>query len=317
MNPLQTPLPSPTLLSIIICTYNREKYLPPLLQSIISQDYPKDAYEIILINNNSSDGTENWCRHFAKTHPDLPFRYFLEPLQGLSHARNRGIAESRGPLLIYVDDDATLFPNYLKAYSTFFQTHPTILAAGGPILPFYESPPPNWLTHFTKELLTGYLYRGPRPGFFTRGKYPGGGNACYRRTFFDRFGLFNTALGRSGKNLIGAEEKDLFSRYLAAGGRIGYLPEAAINHYIPPEKLTRAHLRRLSRSIGISERIRTRSLSRTAYLQRLLSEGIKWSATLLLFTAHLLRLQYSKGAKLIEFRYQVTLGLLGAAALPA
>jgi glycosyltransferase involved in cell wall biosynthesis len=298
-------------LSIIICTYNREKYLPPLLESIVSQNYPHEAYEIILINNHSTDGTERVCQQFGRLHPDVRFRYFVEMQQGLSYARNRGIAESHGDLLLYVDDDATLFPGYLQAYSQFFQTHPDTLAAGGPIIPFYEGTPPAWLTHFTKELLTGYLYRGDKTGFFTHGKYPGGGNACYRKIVFKQFGLFNVELGRKGKNLIGAEEKDFFSRLLAAGNKIGYVPQAGIYHHIPPEKLTREHLIRLSYSIGKSERIRTQSIAGSTYFKRLFSECIKWGATVALFFGYLLCFRYDKGAKLLEFRYHVTKGLLG------
>ncbi|MDR2805588.1 MAG: glycosyltransferase family 2 protein [Dysgonamonadaceae bacterium] len=300
-----------TEISVIICTYNREKYLPPLLESIVSQDYPHERYEIVLINNNSADRTEQVCRQFTQSHPDVRFLYFVETQQGLSFARNRGIAESRGDLLLYVDDDATVFPNYLQAYSRFFRIHPEIMAAGGPIIPHYEGTPPAWLTYFTQELLTGYLYRGDKPGVFTHGKYPGGGNACYRKTFFTQFGLFNVELGRKGKNLIGAEEKDLFSRFLAAGNKIGYVPEAGIYHYIPPEKLTREHLIRLSYSIGVSERIRTRSVSSSAYFKRIFSESVKWGATVVLFLGYLIRFQYAKGEKLLEFRYRVTRGLLG------
>jgi glycosyltransferase involved in cell wall biosynthesis len=298
-------------ISVIICTYNREKYLLPLLESLIGEAYPREAYEIVLVNNHSTDGTENVCRQFSASHPDVHFHYVEEAQQGLSYARNRAIAESAGPLLVYVDDDATVFSGYLQAYVRFFQTHPNVLAAGGPIVPHYEAQPPDWLTHFTQQLLTGALYRGPHTGFFSHGKYPGGGNACYRKAFFDRFGLFNVDLGRKGNQLIGAEEKDLFSRYLAAGNRIGYVPEAGIYHYIPPAKLTEAYLVRLSYAIGVSERIRTQSVSRTAYGKRILSEGIKWGATLVLFAGYLLRFEYAKGAKLMQFRYHVTQGLLG------
>ncbi|GHV71777.1 hypothetical protein FACS189420_7930 [Bacteroidia bacterium] len=250
-------------ISLIICTYNREKYILPVLESIASQDYPRENYEIVLVNNNSTDKTEELCTLFSHKYPDIIFRYFIETQQGLSYARNRGIAESQGELLIYVDDDATVFPGYLPAYSDFFKAHPEAIAAGGPIIPFYEATPPNWLTHFTKELLTGYLYRGDKLGVFANGKYPGGGNACYRKTVFERYGLFNVELGRKGKSLIGAEEKDLFARFTSDGHKIWYIPEAGIYHYISPEKLTQEHLIRLSHSIGISERIRTRSKSQS------------------------------------------------------
>ena len=202
--------------SVIICTYNRERYILPLLESIASQDYPRQAYEIVLVNNNSTDRTEELCTQFRQTHPDIHFHYCVEPQQGLSYARNRGIAESQGEYVIYVDDDATVFPNYLQAYSQFFQTYPEILAAGGPIIPAYEGVPPVWLTHFTKELLTGYLYRGDKTGFFTHGKYPGGGNACYRKKFFEQFGLFNRStltFADSAEDIVNVIMKAAYENY--------------------------------------------------------------------------------------------------------
>jgi GT2 family glycosyltransferase len=128
---------------------------------------------------------------------------------------------------------------------------------------------------------------------------------------FERFGIFNVELGRKGKNLIGAEEKDFFARLTSAGYKIWYIPDAKIYHYISPEKLTIEHLIRLSHSIGVSERIRTCSQSKSAFYKRLFSEVVKWGATFVLFTYYLFRLQYPKGEKLILFRSNVTKGLLG------
>ena len=173
------------MISVILCTYNRDKYIYNVLKSVAENDYPHDQYEIVLVNNNSTDGTENECRRFQADYPDIRFRYFLETNQGLSYARNCGIRNAQGDLLVYVDDDATVNPEYLRTYSDFFTHHPEAVAAGGPILPVYETEEPEWMTHYTRQLITGKLFLGNNQREFPRGAFPGGGNACYRKSVFD------------------------------------------------------------------------------------------------------------------------------------
>ena len=170
------------MLSVILCTYNRQKYIYNVLRSIAVNTLPHDQYEIVLVNNNSTDDTAAECRRFSADHPDIAFRYCVETNQGLSYARNRGIRESEGDLLAYVDDDATVNPQYLESYATFFARHPQAVAAGGPILPVYETEEPRWMSHYTRQLITGRLYHGDNERQFPRDSYPGGGNACYRRS---------------------------------------------------------------------------------------------------------------------------------------
>lgn len=296
--------------SVVFCTYNREKYIFQALESVANQDYSKEKYEIVLVNNNSTDKTEEICCEFQAKYPDVHFHYCVEKEQGLSHARNRGILESKGELLVYVDDDATVFPGYLRSYDNFFNAYPEEIAAGGPIIPHYETTPPTWLSHYTKALLTGYLYNGEKIKPFNNGKFPGGGNACYKKSVFETFGMFNPELGRKGSGLIGAEEKDFFNRLFNAGKKVWYVPQAGIYHIIPASKLTEKYLKRLSYSIGVSERIRTLSISKTAYCKRIIfSEGKKWCATIILFFFFLIQFQYGKGKKLVQFRYNVTKGM--------
>ena len=83
------------MLSVIICTYNREKYIRPLLESLAANDLPKNEYEILLVDNNCTDNTRAVCGKFCKAHPGLTFRYMTEPEQGLSAARNKGIRNGR------------------------------------------------------------------------------------------------------------------------------------------------------------------------------------------------------------------------------
>lgn len=300
------------MLSIIICTYNRDRYLYNILHSVAANNFPIQHYEIVLVDNNSSDNTANECRRFQNDHPDIAFHYLFEPQQGLSYARNCGIRNAQGDILVYVDDDALVNDEYLSTYAHFFEQHPDAVAAGGPIIPQYDGcTEPQWMSHFTRQLVTGKLYLGKKEKPFSRGKYPGGGNAAYRKTVFEQVGLFNVELGRKGNSLIGAEEKDLFDKMTSRGMRFYYLPTAILYHLIPPHKLTDDYFERLTLGIGQSERYRTLQISMGKYYKRLLSEGIKWGVTLALALAFTCTLQPSKAHKLILFRHNVTRGLLG------
>ncbi|MCQ2345680.1 MAG: glycosyltransferase [Paludibacteraceae bacterium] len=299
------------MLSVIICTYNRDKYIGNLLESIAANDLDKSHYEIILVDNNCTDHTAEVCRRFSDTHPDVAFRYCVETEQGLSAARNKGINEATGDLLLYVDDDALVDTWYLRTATEFMETHPEVMACGGPILPLYETEEPKWMSPYTKALLTAWMDYGKVVRQYPNGKFPGGGNAAYRATVFQKVGLFNTELGRKGLNLMGSEEKDIFDKMTALGMIFYYLPDMILHHIIPQKKLEQDYFDRLTTQIGISERKRTLAISRAKYGKRLFMEAVKWGGTLVLWLKYLILLKPSKGNKLIAFRIRVSKGLLG------
>ena len=299
------------MLSIIICTYNRDKNIYNVLESLAQNDYPADCYEIVLVNNNSTDETPLECSRFQTAFPQVNFRYFIETSQGLSYARNRGIEESMGDILVYVDDDALVNREYLSAYADFFEKHSEIDAAGGPIIPKYEVEKPRWMSHFTEQLVTGAKDLGSNMREFPKNDYPGGGNAGYRKSVFDKIGLFNVELGRKGDSLIGAEEKDIFDKMVNLGMRFYYLPKAILYHIIPAKKLSMEYFDRLTYSIGKSERMRTLHVGKSKYYKRLVAEAIKWAASIVLCFCYTMAFSPVKGGKLLRFRRNVTKGLTG------
>ena len=299
------------MLSVIICTYNRDKYIYNVLKSLADNTYPHNSYEIVLVDNNCTDNTESECLRFHRDHPDVDFHCYKETNQGLSYARNCGITKAKGEVLIYVDDDALVNEEYLQTYATFFSEHPDADAAGGPIIPKYETKEPSWMSHYTKMLLTAYKYKGTTIKEFEGNDYPGGGNAAYRASVFEKVGLFNVALGRKGNSLAASEEKDIFDKMRALGMKIFYLPTAVLYHIIPQYKLEKDYFNRLTYAIGQSERLRTKEISNGKYIKRVLSELIKWGGTMVLLLGHTLALSPSKGWKLVQFRWNVTKGLLG------
>lgn len=298
-------------ISILICTYNRAKYIYNLLESLAKNTFPKSDFEILIVDNNCTDSTRDECQRFAQNHPEIAFRYIVEERQGLSFARNAAIKNAAHEIVIFVDDDATVNADYIATFADFFAQNPNIFAAGGRILPDYETAEPDWMCRYTRALLTAHLDLGDREKPFPRGKFPGGGNSAFRKAVFNQIGDFNTDLGRKGASLASAEEKDIFAKMRQRKMQIFYLPNAILFHKIPQSKLETPYFTRLTLSIGESERLRTLAISKKFYLKRLFSEAFKWCATLILTLFYIVKFSPKKGFKLLIFRKNVTKGLLG------
>lgn len=298
------------MISIIVCTYNREEYLYDALRSIAENGCATAAYEIVLVNNNSTDHTEQECLRFQNDHPEVNFRYFVESQQGLSFARNRGIKESQGDTLLFLDDDAFVPKDYLNNLLKDLEEHPDADAFGGKITPVFESgETPKWLSKWNYSWVSA-IDMGKQTRLFDNKKYPIGANMGIKKACLDTVGLFNTQLGRSKKNLMGGEEKDLFDRIRSHGHHVYYFPDIEVHHVIPPSRTTKDYIRKLGLGIGMSERIRTLSVSKAKFIARLFSEVVKWGGTLVLWMSYLIMLRPAVGNMLATFRWNVTKGLM-------
>jgi len=300
------------MLSIIICTYNRDKYLYDALKCIAENSFPCSEYEIVLVNNNSTDNTVNECKRFHKDFPQVNFNYFVELNQGLSFARNRGIMEAKGDCLVFLDDDSFVEKNYLKNLADNLEKHTDYEAFGGKVSPEFENgETPIWLSKWTYSWVSA-IDLGKKIQHFKGEKYPIGANMGIRKDILEKVGYFNTKLGRSKKNLKGGEEKDIFNRIKNLGGKIYYFPNIEVRHIIPPHRTTDDYIVRMAQGVGMTERIRTLYISKISYIKRLLSELIKWGASIILFIGFCLKFQPQKGSKLLLFRWNVTKGLLSS-----
>lgn len=297
-------------LSIVIATFNRGSQLLDTLSSLLAQTVAYEEWECVVVNNNSTDNTQELFDNFHREYPTLNIRMVTETKQGLSNARNRGIAESVGDVVAIIDDDETVNPDFVKGYIDLFETYPDAAAAGGRVVPEFMSERPSWMTSFTERPIAGTLDLGADVKPFVKG-YPAGGNMALSRRATEQYGVFDTSLGRTGTKLLGGEEKELMNRYAERGGKIYYTPVPVIFHRIPDSKLTDAYFSRLTYMCGVSERARTRSVSKGVYCKAVVAEGCKWVATLALAAGYLLMLETPKASKLIEMRRQVSKGLLG------
>jgi GT2 family glycosyltransferase len=234
----------------------------------------------------------------------------VETNQGLSYARNRGIAEAKGEILVFLDDDAFIGKDYLKNLEKNLENSSDFAAFGGKITPKFESGViPKWLSKWSMGWVSA-IDLGEKTRLFKGNIFPIGANMGFSRTIINKVGNFNTALGRSKKNLLAGEEKDIFNRIKAENGGIYYFPNIEVQHVIPESRTTSEYLTKMGIGVGVSERIRTLSISKTAFFKRLLSEMVKWAASIVLFFRYLILFQSQKGTKLLQFRWNVTKGLL-------
>ncbi|MGB0177103.1 MAG: glycosyltransferase [Owenweeksia sp.] len=300
------------VLSVIVCTYNRAQYIIRNLESLEAQTgISADQYEVILVNNNSPDKTEELCLNYKKEHPLFPLHYFLEMNQGHTYARNRGIAEASGSLLAFIDDDAFVRPDYCQQIISFFEKHPEADMIGGRIYPIYEDgEEPKWMTSYLLPLVVA-LDKGDDVQEYARDKFPTGANMAFRKTVFDKSGWFNTDLGRRGKGLEGGDEKEMALRAKKSGFRAFYAPFVIVDHIIPANRVSMDYIKGLAVGVGRHERTRLALEGSSALIRKWIQEFVKIGGTLFLFLLYVLKGQWSKGWILVKFRYWVFTGLSG------
>ncbi len=295
-------------LSVIICTYNREKYLPLAIEALLKQKCINlSDFEIIIVNNNSTDNTENIALSEQKKSKEINIIYVTEQKQGLSNARNKGIEVANGTLLAFLDDDAFACENYIQRVFDFFEKYKDAKAVGGRILLHFEVQKPDWYTNYLGSLL-GYFNPWNELRVFNKKQYPRGSNMVYKRELFDKYGGFNPELGRKGESMLGSEEKEMFQRIYSGNEKIYYYPDAIIEHIVPVERTLTPFIKTQSIAVGKSERIRIVATNKGIY-NKVFEEFIKWNASIVLCLFFILTLRQAKGIMLLRFRYWVWLGL--------
>ena len=168
-------------LSLIVATYNRAEQLLTTLRSVAAQTAPAAEWECVVVDNNSTDDTAARFEEFLSAHPGLPLRRVSETRQGLSWARNRGIAETTGDIVAIIDDDERIVPEFIAAYIAFFDAHPSVASAGGPIVAEYPAGRPAWMSRYTERPIANPIDLGPTPRPFPRGRIQIGRASCRER----------------------------------------------------------------------------------------------------------------------------------------
>lgn len=228
--------------SVIISTYNRCDMLPVALESLLTQDTDGARYEIVVVDNNSTDRTRAVIESFiAQGHSNL--RYFFEGRQGLSYGWNTGIQHACAPILAFTDDDMCVARDYIASIKRAFDEHTEVDFIGGKVLPHWKGEPPRWLTqrHWAPLALQDH---GETPYYTNASKQVCLLSKAFRREVFERVGLFKPELGRIKDAIGSAEDHDLQLRIWQAGGQGMYAPTVITFAEVQEERLTKKYHRR-------------------------------------------------------------------------
>ena len=300
----------PVLISVIICSYNREKYIAGALHSLVAQSFAREAFEVLVVDNNSQDNTESVCRQMIAAHPQYHIRYITEKQQGASFARNTGADQAQGKLLVFMDDDAVAEPDFLMNIARFHQRHPEVAGFGGRIIPRYIPAEPRWMSHWVASLVGNFDY-APEVTEFSFSRYPLESNMVVTAEAFRAVSGFSTVLpGVQGTLRIGGEGKDFFMRLKAKGYRIFYVPDLVVHHVVEVEKLTPAYLYRVASGIGRGERLRIEK-GAVPYAKKLIEYLYKLAGSVIIALGYILKGQTAKAWPVIQFRIDVLKGFLG------
>jgi glycosyltransferase involved in cell wall biosynthesis len=220
-------------ITVAIPTYNRAELLRQTLAGVSRQDFPADRYEVIVIDNNSRDHTRDIVAAFAAARP-AP-RHVLETRQGLDHARNRAIAEARGEIIVFADDDILVNPGWLRELTAplLADTVRRIGAVGGEVIPVFPDGLPPWIAEWHAPLAFR-TEAGPLSPLQT----PMGANLAIPKWVFAAHGSFSTTLDRQGKALFSGGDSEMIRRLRAARLEIWFAPAARVLHQLPAARMT-------------------------------------------------------------------------------
>lgn len=219
------------VLSVIVCTYNRADDLQCALETLCNQRLDTSLYEIIVVDNNSTDSTQEVTETFCRRYPNVS--YVHETQQGLSHARNRGWREAHGTYVAYTDDDCKLPPQWLVVALQVIHHHaPAVF--GGPYFPFYKTPVPRW---FKDSYGSNVHAREAR--VLNQNEFISGGNIFFRRSLLEHLGGFDPGLGMSGQKIAYGEETALLMtiRRTMPNEMIYYDPNLFVFHLVASRKM--------------------------------------------------------------------------------
>ena len=236
--------------SIVISTYNRCGLLEGALQALLSQTPAGVAYEILVVDNNSTDQTRPTVEGLAAKNPER-LRYFFEPRQGLSYGRNTGIDAAKATIIAFTDDDVRVAADWVWRIKHGFEENADIDFLGGRVVPRWPAEPPSWLTRANWSPLALLDY-GDQSFYVDSGNQLCliGANFAFRRRAFDKAGLFKTDFQRVKDGIGSLEDHEFLLRLWRVGGKGLYLPDLVATAEVEPDRMEKHYHRKWHASHG-------------------------------------------------------------------
>jgi len=254
-------------LSVLISTRNRADHMQRVLEAFAGMEVAGcPPWELLVVNNGSSDHTDRVLER-EKSSGRLPLAVIDQPTPGKCRSINAALKRVSGELAILSDDDMIPCRGWLSAYARAAQTHPEVSGFTGRIHPVWERTLPRWMKtegpYAVPEGVTNRRDFGAHERLLPREVIPGGGNTALRKGVFDRMGHFREDMG-PGTGIPFAEDTEYFTRYLEAGGRFCYLPDAAMDHHNGAERLTKRYVTQWVRQAGYCQILGFKALKSSA-----------------------------------------------------
>ena len=236
----RSPNRAPVEVSVVLCTCDRASLLGDALAALVAQtDAP--PYDVVVVDNNSTDDTARVIERFTSSGV---VRAVREPRQGLSYARNRGMAATSGGIVAFTDDDVRVGPTWVRAIARAFRDHPEASLVGGKVVPDWAADPPSWLDATFHAPLAVVDY-GDRVFRVDAAEPRGliGANLAVRRRALETHDGFSPRLQRVRDGIGSTEDHDLQMRLLQAGAVAVYDPRIVARALVPRERLSKRYHR--------------------------------------------------------------------------
>ncbi|MGA2075431.1 MAG: glycosyltransferase [Terriglobia bacterium] len=242
--------------SVIICCHNSAGRLAPTLEHLLKQrDAPGLPWEVIVVDNASSDHTAATARSlWPESHP-RPLKVVQEDKLGLTHARVKGLSEARYECISFVDDDNWVCPEWVQTVAETFETHPEVGMLSGRGEGVFEATPPPWFYKHQRAYVVGGVSHSA--GVIAPADAYGAG-MCLRRSVWDalrRIGFRFILDDRRGLALTSGGDVELMVSMSFMGWQAWYEPRLCYKHWIPRGRLTTAYIRRLYRGFGMASTV--------------------------------------------------------------
>ncbi len=274
----------PELVSIVICTFNRFDLLADSLRTLIESlnSYQKPV-EILVVNNASTDDTNEVVNSFRSKKTSLAITLLQENRKGLSFARNAGLQQARGKVICFLDDDVFVPKGWLEGILSAFALSNDVGCVTGQIrLHYPDVKIPAWLDSRYNGLFSECM-RGDSARLLKSGEDFIGANFALTRKAISAVGLFNTALGRKGHSLLSGEDTEYSDRLWNQGFKIAYSAEGYIYHRVHPDRLTYRWIAKRYFWAGVTNSMKRSLLYPISVIPRLLSSSLLVLFGLLIF----------------------------------
>jgi len=241
--------------SVVICSYNGASRLPETLAHLARQTVPENLpWEVILVDNASTDGTAVLARQCWPTAQAIRLRTVVESRMGLTHARRRGFAEARYDVVSFVDDDNWVCPDWVTLAAEIMGQRPDIGACGGSIQARCEVPPPWWFERYQECYAVGP--QSPHSGDVTWSKgYLWGAGLTVRKVAWEQLasaGFEFLLMDRCGEDLRSGGDAELCLALRLAGWTLWCDPRLSLHHFIPAERLRWEHVKAVNQGFGVA-----------------------------------------------------------------